>query len=229
MTVDVQVLDEPASACARLLQDVASGGGELVLTGGSTPREAYRQAAGLDGDWSAATVWFSDERCVPPDDPRSNYGLAAGALIGPLGPRAPATVHRIPGELGPAAAADAYEQALRSAGPPRFDLVLLGLGPDAHVASLFPGQPSLSERSRLAVGVPQAGHEPYVSRVSLTLPTLVSSHRIAFLVTGASKAEAVAAAFGDGARPDPQVPASMLVPLHDAITLLLDRDAAAAL
>ena len=100
------------------------------------------------------------------------------------------------GELGPDAAADEYERELQAAGSPRFDLVLLGIGPDGHLASLFPDQASLSERSRLVVGVPEAGLEPYVPRVTLTFPALVNARQVVFLATGESKAEAVAAAFG---------------------------------
>jgi 6-phosphogluconolactonase len=138
-------------------------------------------------------------------------------------------VHRIKGELGPGDAAEVYEQELVEAGEPRFELVLLGLGPDAHIASLFPGQDTLGERSRLVVGVPQAGHEPLVPRVSLTLPTLANSDRVVFLVTGEDKADAVARGFGPAAKPDPAVPASMLVPLADEVTVLLDPAAAARL
>jgi 6-phosphogluconolactonase len=139
----------------------------------------------------------------------------------------PGSVHRIQGELGHVEAADAYEHDLRVAGPPEFDLLLLGLGPDGHLASLFPGQPTLSERSRLAVGVPEAGLEPFVPRVTMTLPALASAKRIVFLVSGDSKADAVAAAFGPDARPDPNVPASLLPPLTEEVTVLLDEPAGA--
>ena len=105
-------------------------------------------------------------------------------------------MHRIRGSSGPREAADEYERRLRGAGPPRFDLVLLGLGADGHTASLFPGQESLHERERLAVGIERSGQPPFVPRVSLTLPALSLSRRVVFLVTGAEKAGAVAAAFG---------------------------------
>jgi 6-phosphogluconolactonase len=129
------------------------------------------------------------------------------------------------GELGPGPAAEEYERALRDAGPPRFDLVLLGIGPDGHLASLFPDQPSLSERSRLALGVEQAGMEPFVSRVTLTFPAIVNARQIVFLATGESKAEAVAAAFGPDAKPDPHVPSSLLPGQAREIKVLLDRGA----
>jgi len=118
---------------------------------------------------------------------------------------------------------------LRDASSPRFDLVLLGIGSDGHCASLFPDQASLDERSRAVVGVEQAGLEPYVPRVSMTLPRLANAKQIVFLATGASKADAVAAAFGPQAKPDPHVPSSLLAPLAKEIKVLLDPPAAAGL
>jgi 6-phosphogluconolactonase len=227
VSVRLEVLEDPAAACAQLLVSVASGGGQIVLTGGSTPRVAYQQAAVAGaGAWEGATVWFGDERCVSPDDERSNFRMAREALLEPVG-KLGETVHRIQGELGPAEGAEAYERELSAAGSPRFDLMLLGLGPDGHLASLFPGQPSLSERERQVIGVERPGLEPFVARVTMTLRTLASSERIVFLVSGDSKANAVAAAFGPDARPDPQVPASLLPPLVDEITVMLDPAAAA--
>jgi len=223
MKVRLAVADDPAASCAELLVEAAAAGGQIVLTGGNTPRAAYEQVATQPDVWEHATLWFGDERCVPPTDERSNYRMANEALISRVHPR---SVHRIQGELGPTEAADAYEHDLRVGGPPEFDLLLLGLGPDGHLASLFPGQQTLSERSRLAVGVPEAGLEPYVPRVSMTLPALSSAKRIVFLVSGASKADAVAAAFGPNAQPDPNVPASLLPPLARDVTVLLDAPAA---
>jgi 6-phosphogluconolactonase len=225
MGVEFRVVEDPADRCAELLIEVAAAGGDIVLAGGSTPRAAYERAASAGTSWSRATAWFGDERCVPPDDERSNYAMAKAALFDPLGEEGPA-VKRIRGELGPAEAADDYERELRAAGPPRFDLVLLGLGPDGHTASLFPDQEVLAERSRLAIGVQEPGLEPKVSRVTLTVPALASGEQIVFLVTGAEKADAVAAAFGPEAKPDPHVPASLLPALTDTITVLLDAAAA---
>lgn len=226
MSVELRVVADPAGSCALMLVEIAAAGGHIVLAGGSTPRAAYEQAASAGTPWSDATAWFGDERCVAPDDERSNYAMAKAALLDPLGDRVP-SVKRIRGELGPDAAAEAYEREIRDAGTPQFDLVLLGLGPDGHTASLFPDQPSLAEDSRLVVGVPQAGLEPWVPRVTLTLPALASARRIVFLVSGAQKADAVAAAFGPDAKPDPHVPTSLLPPLTGAITVLLDAAAAA--
>src|SRR4051812_9994918 len=157
-----------------MLVEAASGGAQIVLTGGSTPKRAYETAAQAGADWSRATVWFSDERCVPPDDGRSNFRMADEALLGRLDEAVRPTVMRMQGELGPDAGATAYEASVREQlGPePRWDLVLLGVGPDAHCASLFPGKPEVAERRRLVIGVSVAGMEPQVPRISLTLPAL---------------------------------------------------------
>ena len=229
MAVEIEILDDPARACAAMLVGIAAGGGHIVLTGGSTPRAAYGEfveairTVGID--ITRCTMWFSDERCVPPEDERSNYGMVRDALLEPLGDGGLPRVHRMKGELGPDAAADEYERELQAAGSPRFDLVLLGIGPDGHLASLFPDQASLSERSRLVVGVPEAGLEPYVPRVTLTFPALVNARQVVFLATGESKAEAVAAAFGPEAKADPHIPSSLLPPLAREVKVLLDRDA----
>ncbi|HEY4827982.1 MAG TPA: 6-phosphogluconolactonase [Solirubrobacteraceae bacterium] len=233
MAVEIEVVEDPARACAAMLVGVAAGGGHLVLTGGSTPKAAYGEfveavrTVGIDV--SRCTMWFSDERCVPPEDERSNYGMVRASLLEPLGDLPHPVVRRMRGELGPAEAAEEYESELRAAGPPRFDLVLLGIGPDGHLASMFPDQASLSERSRLVLGVEEAGWEPYVPRVTLTFPALADARQIVFLATGASKAEPIAAAFGPNAKPDPHVPSSLLPTMAKDILLLLDRDAAAGL
>jgi 6-phosphogluconolactonase len=233
VTLEIEVLEDPARAAAALLLSSVLHGGDVVLTGGSTPLPAYEELAravrALGRDLGDTTLWFSDDRCVPPSDERSNYRLVKQALLDPLDDLPAPTVKRMHGELGPDKGADLYERDLRDAGEPEFDLVLLGLGPDGHCASLFPDQPTLAERSRLVVGVEEAGLEPFVPRVSLTLPALASTRQIAFLVTGESKAEAVAAAFGRDATPDPHVPASMLAPLAEELTVLLDPPAAARL
>ncbi len=233
MTLEIEILDDPARACAAMLVGVAAGGGHIVLTGGSTPRIAYGEfveavrTVGIDV--SGCVMWFSDERCVPPEDERSNYGMARESLLEPLAEFGGVpTVHRMRGELGPQAGASEYERSLREAGSPRFDLVVLGIGPDGHLASMFPDQESLSERSRPVLGVEQAGLEPYVPRITLTFPALVNARQIVFLATGESKAEAVAKAFGPDAKPDPHVPSSLLPSLAkdvEEFKVLLDRDA----
>jgi 6-phosphogluconolactonase len=233
MSIEIEVTSDPARACSAMLVGAAAGGTHIALTGGSTPRAAYREfvdaVQAVDLDLSRVQFWFGDERCVPPDDERSNYRMVSEALLGPLGDRPVAGVHRIQGELGLPAAADEYERELREAREPRFDLLMLGMGPDGHVASLFPDQPTLSERSRLVVGVPEAGLEPFVPRVSLTFSALARARQVLFLITGESKADAVAAVFGPDAKPDRHHPASMLIPLAKEITVLLDPAAASRL
>jgi 6-phosphogluconolactonase len=187
---ELRISADPAAEVAALLAAAARDGASIVLTGGSTPAAAYEQAAALEPEWNRASVWWGDERCVPPDDERSNYLLAERALLSRLG-APPATVHRIRGELPPAEAAAELDAALAGV---ELDLMLLGLGPDGHLASLFPGSPQLEVRDRRAAHGP-AGLEPWVERVTMTLPTIRSARRIVFLVAGAEKADAVAAAF----------------------------------
>jgi len=207
---------------ARRLDEAARAGGHICLTGGSTPKRAYELAAEMDPDWSRVELWWGDERCVPPDDPLSNYGMAATALIDLLG-TPPAAVHRMRGELGPDEGAAAYEREL---GTTRFDLLLLGMGADGHVASLYPNQPSLDETERRVIGA-EAHLEPFVDRITVTLPVLNASHELLFLIAGADKADAVARAFAD--EPSPATPASLARSLDGSTTVVLDRAAASRL
>jgi 6-phosphogluconolactonase len=215
---ELRVLEDPAAEVARMLGDAARAGGHVVLTGGSSPRRAYELAAAAGDDWGRATVWFGDERCVGPDDERSNFALAQESLLSRLDGEPP-TVHRMEGERGPAEGADAYEAIVREAlgDAPAWDLLLLGLGPDAHAASLFPNRPEKDIDDRLVTGVPEAGMEPYVPRISLTLPALNAAKRVVFLVTGESKRDAVRRAFVDG---DPVSPAARIRPAGELIVLL---------
>lgn len=218
--------ENPAEVVAGMLVDAASAGGDVVLTGGSTPKLAYEIAARSGADWSGATVWFSDERCVPPESGLSNFRMTNEALLGRLDRGVRPTVIRMEGELGPGAGSASYEASVRErlGGSPRWDLLLLGLGSDAHVASLFPGKPELEERSRLVTGVELAGMEPQVPRISLTLPALNSARMTVFLVTGADKAQAVRRAFGDA--PDPSSPAAFVRPGAGELLVVLDPAAA---
>jgi 6-phosphogluconolactonase len=233
MSVEIDVVEDPARACSAILLSAVMAGGHVVLTGGSTPRRAYEELAEaireMGVDLGETQFWFGDERCVPPEDDRSNYKLAKQALFDPLQDIMSKPVHRIRGELGHEPGAKAYETELREAGAPPFELVLMGMGPDGHTASLFPDQAALDERSGLVVGVPEAGLEPFVPRVSLTLPALANARRMVFLVEGESKAQAVAGAFGPDAQPDRHIPASLLPPLASEIHVLLDPSAASQL
>jgi 6-phosphogluconolactonase len=216
---ELRVLDDPAAEVARLLGEAAAAGGHVVLTGGSSPRRAYELAAAAGTDWSGATVWFGDERCVPPDHPDSNYGMAHAALLSRLDPEP--LVHRMRGEDGHEAAAREYDGVLRAelGDAPRFDLLLLGLGPDSHCASLFPNRPEKDVDDRLVVGVPEAGLEPWVPRVSLTIPALNAARRVVYLVTGESKRDAVRRAFVDE---DPASPSARVRPPDGELLVLLD-------
>jgi 6-phosphogluconolactonase len=218
--VELHVAENHADLVGDLIAEQARAGGSIVLTGGTTPAPAYRRAASVQPDWSSVTVWFGDERCVPPDDERSNYLLAKHNLLDLL-ERQPNTVHRIRGELQPADAAGELDRALHSA---ELDLLLLGLGPDGHVASLFPGSPQLDVESHLATSGP-AGLEPWVDRVTMTMPALLSARRIVVHVAGADKADAVAGAFGGGI--SREIPASLLLQAPVPVEVWSDEAAAA--
>ena len=218
--VELVVSDDPAVELGAVLAGRGLIGETIVLTGGSTIGRAYERAA-ESGDWSASSVWWGDERCVPPDDERSNYGLVKRTLLDRL-ERKP-EVHRIRGELDPVEAAAEYARELEGL---QISVLLLGLGADGHTASLFPGSPQLDERTRLVTSGP-AGLEPWVERVTLTLPVLLSAPLTWFLVTGSAKADVVARAFRGPITPE--VPASLLREGNGEIVVFLDRDAAAAL
>jgi 6-phosphogluconolactonase len=227
-TRDVEVvIAEDAEAAARIvgerLAEQARSGGDVALTGGSTPRRAYEIAAELEPDWSRVALWWGDERCVSPTDERSNYGMAREALLDRLR-KPPATVHRMQGELGATHGAEAYTREL--AGHDTFDVVLLGLGPDGHVASLYPNQPTLDATERGAIGA-EAHLEPFVDRITLTLPVLRAAREILFLVAGEEKAAAAAAAFGGA--PTKEVPGSLVRAELGQTRAVLDRAAASRL
>lgn len=224
--VEIVVADgvaEAARLVAERLADQAREGGSIVLTGGSTPRHAYEIAAELESDWSRVELWWGDERCVPPDDQRSNYGLAKAALLDRL-ERQPAAIHRMQGELGRDDGAREYRHELDGVGD--FDLVLLGLGPDGHVASLFPNFPTLDVTNRDVLST-EAGHEPFVDRISLTLPRLGATRELLFLVAGEDKAEAVSRAFAG--KPSRGTPGSLARSAEGTTRAVLDRAAAAKL
>ena len=217
--VIVEDADEVAAVTARRLARAAADGGSVVLTGGRTPKQAYEQAAKEAPDWRKVELWWGDERCVSPDDEKSNYGMAKQALLDKLG-GAPRAVHRIKGELGKDKAAEEYERELDDA---RLDLLLLGIGPDGHIASLFPNTPTLRERRRVLPA--EAGLEPFVDRVTLSLPTLRAAAEILFVVAGEEKADAVRRAFVE--KPGPGTPASLVRSDTGPTTAILDRAAAA--
>jgi len=180
--------EEVAEAAAAEIADVLRGGAQtLVLAGGTTPKRCYELLAELDVQWGRVTVLFGDERCVPPDHPDSNYRMVKESLLDRV---APATVYRMPAELGPDEGADAYAEVVANVAP--LDLVLLGVGEDGHVASLFPGHPLL-RASGLTAGI-RASPQPPPERVTLTLEAIRDAGRVLIIATGAGKADAVALA-----------------------------------
>jgi 6-phosphogluconolactonase len=223
--VELILLDSPeeaASAVADELAAAARAGLSIVLTGGQSPGRAYELAAEREPDWSRAALWWGDERCVPPDDERSNFRLAREKLLDNVAAQ-PREVHRIRGEGGAEAAAAEYDSELEGAS---LDLVLLGIGPDGHTASLFPGQPTLEERERRAIAA-EATMEPFVERVTLTVPVLCSAPEVLFVVTGEGKADAVERAFGRP--PSAETPSSLIRSAAGRTRVIADTAAAAAL
>ena len=180
--------EEVAEAAAAEIADVLRGGAQtLVLAGGTTPKRCYELLAELDVQWGRVTVLFGDERCVPPDHPDSNYRMVKESLLDRV---APATVYRMPAELGPDEGADAYAEVVANVAP--LDLVLLGVGEDGHVASLFPGHPLLGATG-LTAGI-RDSPKPPPERVTLTLEAIRDAARVLIIATGSGKADAVALA-----------------------------------
>ena len=219
-------LDALVEAAATRIRAVAAaavaarGRFRVALAGGSTPRALYPKL--VDGiDWTRAEVFFGDERAVPPDDPRSNYRMARETLLAPA--RVPdANVFRWQAESADLnAAARAYEQALRARPTaPLLDLALLGLGPDGHTASLFPGTAALAVDDRLAVAVdvPALG----ARRLTLTYPVFLEAGEVFFLVTGRDKRAALA----DVVRPGSTLPAARIVQRSRSACIFCDPEAA---
>lgn len=206
----------------------------VVLAGGSTPRTLYELLAraehGSRVPWDRTWVLFGDERCVPPEDGDSNYGMVQRTLLSRVAVP-PEQVLRMQGELPHASrAAHFYEESLRELYPdaawPRFDLVLLGIGADGHTASLFPGHDALHEDSRWVTAAYLSERGTW--RLTLTLPALRAARQILFLATGEAKAEPVAQAFG-GMPHDIALPAELVVPTDGSREVLVDRAAAAML
>jgi 6-phosphogluconolactonase len=204
----------------------------LAVSGGRTPEPLYallgRRRSGSP-NWH---LFLCDERLVPPEDPRSNLGLVRRLWLGPA--RFPeASVHAVETGLPADEAAERYNAALRAffgVGPgPTFDLLLLGIGPDGHTASLFPGSPSLAERDRWAVAEKAPALDPAVARVTLTLPALSRARTALFLVSGADKQSSVARILGGG-EPGPSslLPAAR-ISCAGPVEWFLDRRAAGGL
>ena len=209
----------PESA-AKTIAAALPGGGSLVLTGGTTAEKVYPYLGAYKKDWSAIEIAFSDERCVPPDDTKSNYFMAKRTLLDAAGP---AVVHRIKGELPPDQGAHDYHEAMRSPVARGFDLLLLGVGTDAHVGAMSPGSPALSE-TRLAAAVTRYDG---VLGITLTPPAMLSARKVHLLVTGEAKADVVRRAVHSD-EPVDTCPVRLLKD-HPDVTFLLDEEAASLL
>jgi len=205
----------------------------IALSGGATPRRTYELLAELGGiEWSRTQVFWSDERAVPPDSPESNYRMAREALLDRVGVP-PDNVHRMPGEVvSLVAAADAYAAEIRAAlgvnrtRTPRLDLVLLGLGPDGHTASLFPHTEVLHERHRLVAAVYVPERDLY--RLTMTTKLINAAANVMFLVAGAEKAAALAATLEGPLDPD-TYPAQLIHPEDGTLYWFVDEAAASLL
>lgn len=197
ITPDAAALAECAAQHLAARARENTGEPAICLTGGSTPKRLYELLA--TPEWRGRLPWqrlhwfIGDDRFVPPDDDLSNIGMARRAFLDACAP--PENIHPIPADAAsPDEAARLYEQLLRafqtrhrSDGAPLFDLVLLGVGPDGHTASLFPGYPAASETERWVAGVPQAHVAPFVPRVSLTLPCLAQCREMLLMASGQDK------------------------------------------
>lgn len=238
MNPRVEIFPDDRALAAALAQTVAALGAEAVATrgrfrlalpGGSVVSLLAKGLAGLPADASHWEIFWTDERCVPAADPQSNFHLAQTGLLSRLNVSA-SHIHPADGAAGPEAAARAYTAELENifgvGAPPRFDLILLGLGEDGHVASLFPGNPALQETQRWAAPVRNAPKPP-PERITLILPVLNRARHVIVAAAGAGKAGVVARIFF----PDqaPVLPAQLLNPCEGELQWLFDRAAAAKL
>jgi 6-phosphogluconolactonase len=201
----------------------------VALSGGETPRQIYRRL-GREPlkdriDWTRVHLFFSDERSVPPNDSQSNYGMVERSLLSWINiPRE--NVHRMKGETDPSLAAAEYEKEVRNTlgqEPSRFDLVLLGMGEDGHVASLFPHTNVLDEKT--AIVSPNKNPDQNIQRVTLTFPIINNAREILFLVSGRRKASIVQRVLGT-IKPTKDIPATMIRPVEGVLRWMIDQDAA---
>jgi 6-phosphogluconolactonase len=237
------VLDKAEDLFVRATEEIVHISGEAIcthgqfswcLTGGHTPADIYSLIATrfhLSVDWKAVHIFWGDERCVPPDNPDSNYGMANRTMLSKLN-LDPGRIHRMHGEDDPDLAAGEYEDELRSFFSvqkgefPRFDLVLLGMGDNVHIASLFPGIPAIHEKRRMVVAVDVDA--PERKRLTLTPPVLNNAARVMFIVSGQGKAQAVKTAL-EGPRDPDKYPAQLIDANQGEVMWLLDRPAASLL
>lgn len=219
-----KVAQEAIASCGRFT---------IALSGGTTPKKLYGLLATepyrSQIDWAKVEIFWSDERCVPPDDAESNYHLAQEVMLSKL-PLSASQIHRMPADAADRdSAAEKYTQEMqRVFGEtlPHFDLLQLGMGPEGHTASLFPHQPSLHEQQRLIM--PVTVPKPPPPRLTFTPPLLNAARHILFLVTGGEKADAIQAVLEGNHQPD-KYPAQIVQPTQGEVTWMLDTAAATKL
>jgi 6-phosphogluconolactonase len=234
---DEKLAEDVAEFFIRSAREAQDRPFRVALSGGSTPRKLYGRLAGTDCatrvEWPQVEFYFSDERCVAPDHPESNFKLARDMLFQPAGIK-PSQVFRIEGEAGqPDLAARRYEEtihrqfAVSSPAWPRFDLILLGLGDDGHTASLFPGSPALDERTRAVV----ASEAPrgVAHRITFTAPLINHADMVVFMVAGAQKSPAVRVVLEDDTADANRYPAKLIKPVEGRLIWYLEKAAASAL
>jgi 6-phosphogluconolactonase len=237
---EIEITPDASSLAERAAQEFIRLVGEalktgnrfaVALAGGSTPQRMYTWLVRAQVDWEPVHFFWGDERCVPPDHTDSNYRMADEALLSHI-PIPTENIHRIPGELPAEEAAQDYEDELHryfGGETPHFNLILLGLGRDGHIASLFPGTPAVREKVRWVAAVSHSvPPSPLVERVTLTLPVLNAAAQVLFLVCGAEKAERLAQVLHGPPQPD-LLPAQAVKPVNGAVCWLVDQAAAAML
>jgi 6-phosphogluconolactonase len=246
VTVTYQVWASPAEtamAAARLFAScvekaaASRGVARIAISGGSTPKAMFKlladpaKAFAATIPWDKLQLFWVDERCVGPDDPESNYGVCRDLLLSKVAiPEA--NVFRMEGELDPEEAASRYESTLRNtmklegAESPAFDLVMLGMGPDGHTASLFPHTPALDEMGRLVVANHVAQKDTW--RITLTWPVINHGAEVAFAIEGTEKADVLAEVL-TGPRDPERLPSQLIRPANGKLLFLLDEAAGAKL
>lgn len=210
-----------ATKAARHIAERVAARGSLVLTGGTTAEVVYPAMARYAETLEGTTFLFSDERCVPPQDPASNFGMARDLLLEQIQSK---TVHRMRGEDPPDLAAQQYHDAIGDLVARGIDVCLLGMGTDGHVAANFPGSLTLDEKERLCLPVDRPDG---LTGLTLTPPALLAAQTVILIVTGEGKAQMVKKVV-EGDDPPVTLPARLLAD-HSSATFLLDEGAASAL